>query len=283
MRFSKHGCAWKASLVRIASFMICKYAQLCSYARSAEGNQNVIVKNQPLLILSDTIVQSLQREPTTSNYNSFVDEVLSPVFISPDVKLEGIDSDGTWRLTWTPPAERLLSVALYTLGYHARSADEILQAHFKGLGHSSTFIQQKLRTELAGPGPASESLRKWQQDQVAPWSVQEDVALQLGVSKYGSYTTLSWHRVVTSTDMLDRRDPVSCCYRWFGVLLPKYSGKRQNALLSYKSYILGDAIIGQPRGPQGGVKRKLSEMECLQDGGALDSDSDSSTLQGTDT
>lgn len=129
-----------------------------------------------------------------------------------------------------------------------------------------------------GTGRTSAPIKKWHQDQMAPWKLEEDIALQLGVAKYGSYTTLAWHHIVTTTDLLSRRDPVSCCYRWFGVILPKYSGKRQSALLRYKSYLLGELRIGRPRGPQAAPKRKRSEMASLADGEVSDSDYESTTL-----
>ncbi|KAF4726577.1 hypothetical protein FOZ62_010079 [Perkinsus olseni] len=281
------------------------YNELERYAKTIEGKNSSIIRSQPLLVLSDPLHAALDAatwqgyeadEPEAArtsgrtegtkrhalSYRTFVEDFLSSQFISPSLELDTVETNSDWQLAWTPAADRLLAVALYTFGHHARSSAEISKVHFARLVHSPATIQSKLRVELLGGESTSAPIKKWQQDQTSPWKLQEDIALQLGVAKYGSYNTLAWHQIVTSTDMLGRRDPVSCCYRWFGVLLPKYSGKRQNALLRYKSYLLGELTIGQPRGPQAAPKRKRSEIGSLADAAAFDSDCELAALS-TDT
>ncbi|KAF4671411.1 hypothetical protein FOZ61_000036 [Perkinsus olseni] len=267
------------------------YYELERYAKTIEGKNSSIVRSQPLLVLSDPLHAALDAatwrgtEGTKRHalsYRMFVEDFLSPQFISPSLELDTFEINSDWQLAWTPAADRLLAVALHTFGHHARSSAEISKVHFARLVHSPATIQSKLRVELLGGESTSAPIKKWQQDQTSPWKLQEDIALQLGVAKYGSYNTLAWHQILTSTDMLGRRDPVSCCYRWFGVLLPKYSGKRQNALLRYKSYLLGELTIGQPRGPQAAPKRKRSEIGSLADAAAFDSDCELAALS-TDT
>lgn len=61
------------------------------------------------------------------SYKAFLKDFLVPGFIAPSLELNLCEANMEWEFEWTPVAERLLAVALYTFGHHARSAEEIFK------------------------------------------------------------------------------------------------------------------------------------------------------------